>query len=68
MPQYVHMALALHVSRSLSLPIAVSLGTPTYHSVTIYVSLGALNAGHVDDSIPAYGTGLYTSLSLSLYM
>jgi len=58
------MALVLHVS-------AYSIvSRDAYLSLCDYVdiSLPAINASRVDDSISAYGTGRYTSLFLSVHI
>jgi len=68
MLQYLLMALVLHVSLSLSAYSSVYRHASLPLCDYIDVSLRALNAGRVGDSIPAYGTSLYTSLFRSLHI
>jgi len=63
MPQYLLMARVLHVSAYRSVSRDAYLSLCDY----VDISLPAINASCVDDSISAYGTG-FKRLSLSLSM
>jgi len=68
MTRYLLMALVLNVSLCLSACSSVSREAYVPLCEYMDVFLRTLNATGVDAPVPAFGTGLYTSLSLSLHI